>query len=341
VNLFEDIKTLREDAGSPFRVKQKKILTGISFLDEPLNGIMPTDFIVIGAATGLGKTQLSTIIGHNCALNGIKTVFFPLEAYHGEIGDRCKFPLIKDRYFKETGKTIDFKDWATGQLVNTEVEGVDKKVCEFFEKDVNKNLIIKYRKENEYYIENFEKDLEDILGIKDLDLILVDHLHYFNILDTESENRGIKRIINKMRDISLFKKIPVILISHLRKRDKTNKTIVPMIEEFHGSSEITKNPTQVITMSHAFDVEQPDKHLFPTHFHIAKDRYNGSLNRYVITPLYNIFTCNYETKYKLYKLTKGGTDIEEIMKKDLPNWALSVNAIGEYEKKWNQKNSTV
>src|SRR5690606_17377988 len=77
---------------------------------------------------------------------------------------------------------------------------------------------------------------------KDTDLIIVDHVHYFDF-DDDNENRAIKDLAKIVRQLSIEEQKPIILIAHLRKRDKKNPDLVADLEEFHGSSDLYKIAT--------------------------------------------------------------------------------------------------
>ncbi|HND85068.1 MAG TPA: DnaB-like helicase C-terminal domain-containing protein, partial [Pseudobdellovibrionaceae bacterium] len=62
--LFNRAKSCFDDAPKVFQDNEHRgrnlIPFGISFLDGALDGILPNDLILIGAATGAGKTTLAT-----------------------------------------------------------------------------------------------------------------------------------------------------------------------------------------------------------------------------------------------------------------------------------------
>ena len=67
----------------------RRVMTGIRPLDEMLLGFCERDLVLLGARTGVGKTQLATAIAVNLALRGSRTLFIALEAHHREMEDRA------------------------------------------------------------------------------------------------------------------------------------------------------------------------------------------------------------------------------------------------------------
>jgi replicative DNA helicase len=320
---YEKFSTVEKNYNRINLLEQKKIYTGITGIDEALRGIMDTELVVIGASTGVGKSQIATNIATHTALAGKKAILFALEAYPGEVEDRIKFARISTKHYAKTTSYINFRDWKLGAYLNKEFLELEQEVITETPEAIKKNISIRYRTSCDYTIDMLEQELDDVLCFKEADIIIIDHLHYFSFPDGESENKAIKRIINKLRDIGLQTNIPIILFSHLRKKDKFNKTKIPDITEFHGSSEITKNPTCVITMAPAYDIDPPSTYQFPTYFRICKDRFDGSLKRYAFSTIFNARTGDYDKVYKLFKVINSGEDLEEISREMRPGWAQS------------------
>ncbi|MGE3645223.1 MAG: DnaB-like helicase N-terminal domain-containing protein, partial [Beijerinckiaceae bacterium] len=55
------------------------LYTSMSFIDRPLGGMMPKDFIVLGAATSMGKSSLGFQIAVQVARQGIPVLHFAIE----------------------------------------------------------------------------------------------------------------------------------------------------------------------------------------------------------------------------------------------------------------------
>lgn len=147
------------------------------------------------------------------------------------------------------------------------------------------------------------------------DLIVLDHLHYIDT-DGDEENRVYAEAIKTIRDIVLRYEIPVIVVCHLRK-DSTFKgtpTIVPKLEDFHGTSNIGKIATTAIMLGRAFDREPsaPGYFLQPTYMRVTKSRMDGGRTYFVALTEFNTRTNCYEPVYKLGRPSNHDTEWNEL-----------------------------
>jgi len=279
--------------------------------------ILREDLIIIGGTTGFGKTQLATSMAVNNAKNGFKVCYFALEAFKHEIEFRIKWQHMTQEWYKYNNEYISYINWLSGDYVNhKELSEIETRVAERLEIDLGDNLYIRYRDNEKYSVQNFENELG---SVAEFNLLIIDHLHYFDF-DNPNELIAIKETIKKIRDLTLIYKVPIVLISHLRKRASMSKTLCPDLDEFHGSSDITKVATKVITISRANDKEQPEPWLHPTYFRICKDRYDGSLSRFLFEVMYSSKTQCYQNRYNLETLDMSGEKSREIERQHMPYW---------------------
>lgn len=296
----------------------KKLLKfGNPFLDEALGGIGANDLIIIASKTGQGKTQLAMHIALNNILNGKRVHFFALESEKYEIERRLKYQIIADQFFKLSEKRpihLNYIDWYYGRLdhyLSDLEEEAEAKLIYY------KNLFVFYR-ENDFKVNDFQRL---VLGVKnETDLIIADHLHYFDF-DDENENRAIKNTVKSIRDTALLSGKPVILISHVRKSDRKLKQIVPDIEDLHGSSDIGKIGTKVITIAPCYDDSQMT--LRKTYFHSSKCRIDGSRTNLTAILAFNLVIQRYENEYFLGRLNYDGTELKLFNSTNMPFWAKS------------------
>ena len=84
------------------RENAEKCLTfGVEYLDRALGGIFPRDLVLVGADTGIGKTELVTGIARANARKpplglGKRVHGFFLECDDGEIQERIKWRLLSE-----------------------------------------------------------------------------------------------------------------------------------------------------------------------------------------------------------------------------------------------------
>lgn len=332
---FDKFPTFGERLKPSHKEKQELISTNIPLIDEVLGGILNTDLILCGASTGLGKTQLAMNIAKNVALQNKQVVLFSLESYEGEIEDRLIFSELSKKVYQESNSFFSFKEWVTGNC-NKAIYDLEGEIIKKFDGKIKDNLRIRYRDKSSYSANQFCEEIKLLAQREKIKLIVIDHLHYFDIPDGLTENLGIKNIMFTVRDIGQFLKIPIILIAHLRKTDIKSKTLAPSEFEFHGSSEIIKNSTAILTIAPAeFNGEK--KYLIPTYFRAPKLRFDeGGKKRYLYCSQFNLRTGEYENTYRIFRPKSLWTDKEDVLEKDLPNWAINAKRIGEYEARFNK-----
>lgn len=321
---FEDFfnleNTFRPLEKNFYKLKDKKIplyQTGLSFIDEPLRGIMETETILIGADSGYGKTELASILSMNIAAQGVKTLFIALECYDGEIEDRRKFPQISSKVWKEKQEVIYQKDWICG--LYPEYEHYEKEII--LDDNLKGNLFIRYRMNGEDYTEKtLTSDLDKVLKRKEIKFCIIDHIHHFDMENVYSENIEMKNLIKKICNMSQMHHVPIIIFGQFKKKNMSNSTLVPDYDEFFGTSELYKNVSAVITMAPDFEAEANELE-FPTLFRICKGRGGTQLKKYAFGAIYDAINKCYKKDYYLYQLLKGGTKKEDVTRR--PSWCKS------------------
>ncbi len=141
-----------------------------------------------------------------------------------------------------------------------------------------KNLKI-YSREESLNIQLFESHLEMISD--SADLVIIDHLHYFDF-QSRDEYSAINDTMKKLKALQDRFRVPIVLVSHLRKKDKLR--VFPDQNDFHGSSNIVKQADTVIVLAH---VEPQD------------DEGNGQYEKQVMTEKYQtgIRVCKSRTGF--------------------------------------------
>lgn len=317
------IKTERE------KRKEVEILNfGIDYLDHCLNGIRKDDLILIGARTGIGKTALATSIAMNNSVRGKRTFYFALEAAELEIERRIKYQIISHVFYnvipdsEEKRKVnLNFMDWYDGKIKNDFILEAEKTIEESWTKDFDCLSVI-YRGTSEYTVEDL---IMKMMLLQDqADLFVIDHLHYFDF-DDQNENRAYKMIMKRISDIAQNINIPVVMVAHLKKSDRSSKVLIPSEEDFHGSSDIVKIPTKIITIAGAKNIERSqkmiDENIWPTYVRIAKCRTESARCNYPGLLYFSAFKNTYEKKYILGTLDFSETEWSELDRLKYPKWA--------------------
>lgn len=310
-----DVRLVQETNGR--EAYQHKILSfGIPFLDEALKGIVSEDLIVMGAKTGIGKTQLAMHIAFHNARQGRNVIYFALEAAEYEIERRMKYQQVCDKFFSMPNRPqihLNYLDWLYGDFLK-ELREIEK---EIEQTSFLPQLRIYYRSKN-FDVKEFQRVL---LAVKeDTELVIIDHLHYFDH-DDPNENKAVKEIVKTIKDMTAITKIPVILISHVRKTDRRLKTLVPDIEDFHGSSDIGKIATKAFCLSPGkYDATSNCKLTF---INIQKCRDDGSRTGWTGCLAYNLTSQRYQREYVLGRMSIDSTEFETTETRQLPFWAVN------------------
>jgi replicative DNA helicase len=311
------LETLKLEHEVRTSLTQASLSFGVRYLDDATGGIISSDLVLIGAATGTGKSELVANIAYNNAKAKKKIYAVFLEAYKGEIELRQKYrEIAKQAVLK--GLKPSFRDWITGKQ-----PWLDE-LAEFVDFSHFANVYTKYRDQS-YTIEDLNKDLLSIN--EDADLIVIDHLHYFDI-DDQNENRGMTRIVKTISDIIQVINRPVILVAHLRKRSSDFKepSPLPSIDDFHGTSNITKIATKVILLGKGGHSEKAIDESF-TFMHVAKMRLDSSVTSLVAATKYLHSINDYSNHYKLgrihYDVSQKSWKFQESNLS--PRWATKTN----------------
>lgn len=277
-------------------VGQKIMRLGVDFLDDALRGIFPDDLILLGAPSGIGKTQLCCNIALSNLEDGRQIHYIALEASEFEIERRLKFPLVAERYFGDPDRPtletkFNYTDWILGKYTEQLAE-YEESAIQFF-KSAFTGLHLHY-KGDKFGVTELIKSV--IYCAEKTDLILIDHVHYFD-LDDDNENRAIKEIAKTVRNLAIEEQRPIILVAHLRKRDRNNDEICAGLDEFHGTSDLYKIATRVITIGPGKPTEDGG---FETFFRIPKNRLDGGVTRFLGREIFNPKVGGYEkNKYKI------------------------------------------
>lgn len=298
--------------------KNAPLRLGIKFLDDALGGISAHDLVVLGAPSGVGKTQLCCNVALANIEDGKRVHYIALEAAPFEIERRLKYQLFANAYYLldsslRRGRQIKYQNWLRG-FYSTEFRAIEDYIADDFAKKFQ-NLFI-YYKQGDFGLPQM---IELVAGnAHKSDLILIDHAQYFD-LDDDNENRGLKDIAKTARTLALEKGKPIILVSHLRKKDKQSTETCAGLDELHGSSDLAKIATKVVTMAPGQVTESGE---FITYFRTPKNRDDGSVTRYIGRVLYDAKRNLYAKTYKVglaASARNGG--FEELDPSYCPDWS--------------------
>jgi replicative DNA helicase len=303
----------------------QKNITGFgnSFLDDALLGIMPNDLCLIGAKSGLGKSQLAiSIAAYNASACKKNVVFIALEAEQNEVEMRLRYSIEASLFFKDQnrdrGITVSYRKWRLGYLQQAFKKYKEEAVSIFIQRYSTLHTV--YR-DKTYGIKELEYTLDEAKEFGDL--YICDHLHFFDLTGQQNEHQELSGIMKKIRELNLFYSKPMIAIAHLR---KSIEGLVPSLEDFMGSSDLGKIATVCIMLAKYPDGYDVKNQLQKTVLTIPKARTGGLGNLCGILD-YSITHQGYLPRYNLARTIKGNEKIEYIKQEEFPDWSTNAKPI--------------
>jgi replicative DNA helicase len=191
--------------------KLQGISSGYSEIDRLTKGLVGGELIVVAGATSQGKTTVALNIANNVATSGAPVLFVTLEMTKAE---------VTARLMKMNGGDNPAYQTAAAMMAF-------QKEDELNWKDID-GLIAKAKQE------------------LSVGLIVIDHLHYFSReLEHLSEDLG--RITKELKKNAIRHDVPIMLISHVRKKGSGEaRGKAPDIEDLRGSSYIAQDADIVL-----------------------------------------------------------------------------------------------
>lgn len=216
--------------------KMQGLSSGYPKVDALTKGFAPGELIVVAGKTSRGKTTLALNIANKVALNGQTVLFVTLEMTHAEITQRSMF--------------INGCDPESGQLTGDYITASSNTV---------------FQKVDELKWDSIDKLMEKAKIDMGVDLVVIDHLHYFTReLQNVAEDLG--RITKEFKKNAIRHKVPVVLISHVR---KTSDGKEATMDDLRGSSYMAQDADIVLMVS------RDDQNPNATFVKIEKNRNRG------------------------------------------------------------------
>lgn len=272
---------------------------GLDFLDYHFGGgIPPKSLSLLACESGKGKTSLVSNIAYTNSLQGKKVALLRLEGDVLEFPDTEKWKLLYPKILNKFGKglimgkgsiplsTIDYQSYRLNKIEN--IEDIEDEVCQELEKTLNNVFLFdKSLGVNKDNISDLLLQVKDQVG-----LIIIDHVHYFEMLNSSSQYLEQLEIVKTINDIVDHYKIPIVIVSHVRKQDNTKEKRLLTMEDIHGSSELYKISHNVIFMSPDYNNYNNIEQKYGTLIYSPKARYGA--------PTTQIGIKTYDGKRKIY-----------------------------------------
>jgi len=209
---------------SPDADLYRGVPTGIKELDEAITGLNRSDFVLLGARPGMGKTSFALNIARHAAVNAKKRVaFFSLEMSKEQLASRLL----------STEAMVGGTKLRTGKLSEDEwihiIEAGDilSKTQMYF--DDNPSITVGEMKAK-------------IRRLRDVDLVVVDYLQLMST-GGKNENRvqEISKITRNMKILAKELNVPVLMLSQLARDSEKRTNHRPVLSDLRDSGSIEQD----------------------------------------------------------------------------------------------------
>lgn len=300
-------RTFDEERGREDGAKNAIPYEGLSFLKDSLRSILPGEVLLLGAGTGVGKTQLAKILAQHVAMTGKRVHYIALEAEDNEIERRMKFGFMSKWYREEHPGgafcNINYSNFVHEDL-KTEFGPYEKRANDLLVNNY-KTLHTYYKVKDDFGIDELDRELVNLAG--KTDLVILDHIHYVD-LDGHNETAAMSALIKRIKNLSSALKIPVVCVAHVKKPDKIKGVapIVPSLDDFYGASNLTKIALTAIMLAPAVGIISSNTRGYgvPTFFRVLKCRLDRTQTDYTGVCYFNILDGEYTDYYSLGKLNR-------------------------------------
>jgi len=215
--------------------------TGFYDLDNVTSGLQPSNLIIVGGRTSMGKTSFALNIAHHAAVHeGIGVLVFSLEMNKTDIAERLLLSEAR----------VDSTKYRTGNLNENEMERIVKATgvlysAPIFIDDTGDIKIMEMRT-----IARQWKAKENI------GLIIVDYIQLMYGPKPENRAQDVSRIARDLKVIAMELEVPLIAVSQLRRPPLGAKDKRPSLEDLKESGGIEQN-ADVVILIYRPEVDDP------------------------------------------------------------------------------------
>lgn len=306
----------------------------ISFVNDVIGAVRPSDLIIIEAKTGIGKTEMLTLIASQAAKSGKQVFFCALEAEKMEIERRIAFKEVAKIFYANRSDFpatlhLDYTDWILDRY--PELDELNTHVSEDVMPRVTEGIEFYTPMLSDFTRKDFLQIYSEVVKLG-CQLFLFDHIHYLSPMSNkETENQHLRNTVVTLRDLINKHEVPIISASHIRKEDRGNSSYLPTLEDLHGSSEISKQANHVISFGPCYEIPSKDdfkKMIAPvpgsTLCRVLKSRTGrAGADRYVGLLKFDLQERSYSENYIPYRTDKFSEKIFPMKLTEFERWMVS------------------
>lgn len=221
INDMEDLVKMGDDY--ELRLKSKPLKTGFESIDKTMGYLRGGDFVVLAAATGMGKTCMMLNIALSMAKQGKKVLIFSLEM--------SKEQLMNRIVSSETG--ISASKFRNATM--TEEESL--KYFEFIYSESFLNLNIQIC--TEYNITT-DKIRTTVLE-SNADIVFIDYMGLISGGNKQSSYERVSEISRNLKLLAMESNKPLIVLHQLNRSSAERKDKRPIISDLRDSGKIEQD----------------------------------------------------------------------------------------------------
>ena len=214
---------------SPDADLYKGVPTGIRELDETITGLNRTDFILLGARPGMGKTSFALNIARHAAVKaGKRVAFFSLEMSKEQLVSRLL----------STEAMVEGTKLRTGQLSEDE-----------WVRLIEAGDILS--KTELYFDDNPSVTVPEIKAklrrLRDVDLVVIDYLQLMTAsMRIENRVQEISQITRNLKIMAKELNVPVLTLSQLARDSEKRTNHRPVLSDLRDSGSIEQDADIVL-----------------------------------------------------------------------------------------------
>ncbi|MBU4194303.1 MAG: replicative DNA helicase [Actinobacteria bacterium] len=216
--------------------------TGFERLDKLTSGLQPSNLIVVGGRTAMGKTSFALNIAHHASVRrGLGVLIFSMEMSKVDISERllCTQAKVSSTDYRigkiSDERFVDIVD-ATGVLSNAPI----------FIDDTGDLTMTQMRSKS-----------RQLMSKEDIGLIILDYIQLMHIPGfREGRVQEVSRIARDLKVMAMELEIPVIAASQLRRSSQSVGKKEPNLEDLRESGAIEQN-ADLVVLIYRREVDEP------------------------------------------------------------------------------------
>jgi len=207
--------------------------TGFHDLDKITSGLQPSNLVIVGGRTSMGKTSFALNVAHHAAVReDIGVLIFSLEMNKTDIAERLLLSEAR----------VDSGRYRTGDIDETDMERIVHAA------GILSNAPIYIDDTGDLKLLEMRSIARKLLSTeKNVGLIIVDYIQLmYSDKRTESRAQEVSRIARDLKVMAMDLEVPVLAVSQLRRPPPTVQKKDPSLEDLKESGGIEQNADLVV-----------------------------------------------------------------------------------------------